>query len=145
LQRYLDRKIHERGWDGAELPDISGLVERVLELGYIDDAEYARMKARDLSQRGYGGRRIAQALYQAGIRTDDPAARAAQLNEDDARKAAERYARKKRIGRYGSGPSDRATRERQLRAMLRAGHQIELAKFYVEQEPDNLNGDYSMP
>ncbi len=65
--------------------DIPALVARLVDLGYVDDAAYARMRARDLGARGYGARRVEQALWAAGvdetIRADiapDEAARAGQ-------------------------------------------------------------------
>jgi regulatory protein len=64
LEGYLARKIKERGLaedDGRTVAvDIPALVARLVELGYVDDAAYARMRARDLGARGNGGRRVEQ-------------------------------------------------------------------------------------
>ena len=43
---------------------------RFVEAGYIDDAAWARMKAGSLLRRGYGERRVSQALHAAGIEAD---------------------------------------------------------------------------
>ena len=59
LEGYLARKVRERGIaedeDGRtrEL-DVTGIVTRMIELGYVDDDAYARSKSRDLTARGYG-------------------------------------------------------------------------------------------
>ena len=62
FERYLTRKLRERGWDGEEEAPIAATVARYVELGYIDDESYARMKSGSLLRRGYGARRVRQAL-----------------------------------------------------------------------------------
>lgn len=131
LRTYLQRKLGERGWDGEEAPKIEPLVERFSELGYVDDAAYARMKARDLSQRGYGQQRIDQALYQAGIARDQvdqwQDSDTVIMDENAALAAAWRFARRKRVGPFADPPLDRERREKALRAMIRAGHDFAVA------------------
>ena len=36
LERYLRRKLRERGWDGEGEPQVAALVERYVDLGYVD-------------------------------------------------------------------------------------------------------------
>src|SRR5690606_37160311 len=60
LERYLIRKLRERGWEGESPPDVAAIVSRHTELGYIDDDAYARSKAGGLLRRGYGPRRVRQ-------------------------------------------------------------------------------------
>src|SRR5690606_31094288 len=67
FERYLTRKLRERGWDGEEEAPIAATVARYRELGYVDDESYARMKSGSLLRRGYGARRVNQALGQDGI------------------------------------------------------------------------------
>ena len=67
LLAYLRRKLRERGWDGASDPPVEQLADRLVRLGYIDDRAYALSKARSLTGRGYGERRVRQALVVAGI------------------------------------------------------------------------------
>lgn len=134
LAAYLARKVKERGWDGERPADIEALVERIADLGYVDDAAYALSKARSLTARGYGERRVRQALSIAGIDEGDRQ-EANDLASDEAAAAALRYARRKRIGPYGTGPGDARDRERQLAAMIRAGHGFALARAIVESPP----------
>ena len=54
LERYLKRKLRERGWEGEREPDLAALVGRYVELGYVDDAAYARARSGSLLRRGYG-------------------------------------------------------------------------------------------
>lgn len=134
LDRYLARKLRERGWSGDGEPPVAALVARFVAAGYVDDAGYARSKTGSLLRRGYGARRIAQALNEAGIgmaiREDLRAGDAAQ------RGAALVMARKRGFGPFGAdlqaGPDWPRRRERQLAAMLRAGHPMDSARVLVD-------------
>jgi regulatory protein len=130
LEAYLKRKLRERGWDGADEPDIAALVTRYAELGYVDDAAYARAKSGDLLRRGYGPRRVSQALGEAGIGEDLRSSVAASVHE--ARAAALQLARKRRFGPFAAQPADRPVREKQLAAMIRAGHGFDVARAVLE-------------
>jgi len=135
LASYLRRKLMEKGWDAPQPPAIEPLVERLARLGYIDDAAFALSKARSLGQRGYGERRVDQALRQAGVEDDDgaPARGAAR---DGATAAAIRYAQRRRLGPFAVQPLDPKGRERALAAMIRAGHGFDLARRLVDLPPD---------
>jgi len=142
LEAYLVRKLRERGTaedaDGRTAQiDVPALVARLVELGYVDDAAYARMRARDLGARGYGARRVEQALWAAGvdegIRADTAPGEAAR------RRAAVLMAQKRRLGPFGAGREDdgdplerRKAREKAVAAMLRAGHDYEHVRFILD-------------
>ena len=134
LATYLSRKLRERGWDGAAAADIEGLVAKMDELGFVDDEAYAGAKARSLTQRGYGARRVGQALYAAGIGDDDRAEA-----EEDARAAAfdsaHRFARKRRFGPFAAETADPDRQQKQIAAFLRAGHDFRLARLFVQAQP----------
>jgi len=129
LEGYLRRKLLERGWAGEGEPPVAGLVERCVSAGYVDDAAYARAKDRGLLARGYGRRRIDQALAAAGIGED--LRHSLRGREVDERRAALAMARKRRFGPFGAAEPDRARKERQLAAMLRAGHPLDSAREMV--------------
>lgn len=136
LDAYLKRKLRERGWDGdgARAPDHAGVVARMVELGYVDDRGFAQARAGGMMRRGFGARRIGQALARDGIaedivvetRGDARAARAAALA----------FARRRRLGPFGRGSAgmvlDRAVRDKQLAAMLRAGHTVSFARAVID-------------
>jgi regulatory protein len=130
LERYLKRKLRERGWEGAAEPEVAALVGRYVELGYVDDEGFAREKSASLLRRGYGGRRVGQALREAGIAED--LRERMRPSETAARRAALTLARKRRFGPFGSQPLDRAVREKQVSAMLRAGHTLDNARGIVD-------------
>jgi regulatory protein len=130
LERYLKRKLRERGWEGEEEPDIGELVRRYAELRYVDDEAFARAKADSLLRRGYGARRVRQALGEAGIGEEIRDSMAP--NEASERHAAFALARKRRFGPFAPERPDPARREKQLAAMLRAGHSMTHAKEVLD-------------
>lgn len=136
LEAYLARKLRERGWDGEGEPDPSAIVARFVEFGYIDDASFARAKAGGLLRRGYGPRRVAQALGAAGI--DETVRQGVRSEESEERRAALALARKRRFGPFGPQEPDRAAhakrREKQIAAMLRAGHPFDSARAVVDAQ-----------
>ncbi|MGB7654232.1 MAG: RecX family transcriptional regulator [Novosphingobium sp.] len=126
LEDYLRRKLRERGWEGEGEARLRELVERFVEAGYIDDEAYARAKSGSLLRRGYGSRRVDQALNAAGIAEEVRDEVRAGHNEQ--RAAAFAMAKKRRFGPFSASPLDRPLREKQLAAMLRAGHPLNLAR-----------------
>jgi len=141
LADYLRRKIRERGWEG-EAADPAELAERFAELGYVDDRAYGEAKAGAMARRGLGARHVAGALHQAGVRGDDAEAIAPGV-EERAVEAAITFARRRRIGPFAEAAADRPLREKQIAAMLRAGHPPALARRIAIMEPGddlaNLN------
>jgi len=130
LEGYLSRKLRERGWEGDALPDAAGLAQRFAEAGYVDDAVYAKMKSESLLRRGYGGRRVGEVLRAAGVEEalrQDVAPVAA-----EARRAAFALARRRRFGPFADPLPDRPQRDKQIGAMLRAGHTLDNARQIVE-------------
>jgi len=136
LGAYLQRKIRERGWACSKQPEVEQLVERFVELGYIDDRAFASARAASLQRRGYGERRLDQALYAAGIEPADAADAKAQAQRG-AWESAVRFAERKRIGPFREAKTepDRAALQKALAAMLRAGHPMEMALKLVRARP----------
>jgi regulatory protein len=142
LEAYLARKLRERG--GAEDDegravevDIPALVARLIHLGYVDDNAYAQSKSRDLTARGYGRRRVEQALWAAGVEEELRAAHEPRASES--RLAAVLLARKRGFGPFGqridraaAPDQQRAAKEKQIAAMLRAGHDFATARFITD-------------
>ena len=142
LEAYLARKLRERGVaedaDGRSVQlDVPAIVARLVDLGYVDDDSYARMKSRDLTSRGYGARRVDQALRVAGVA--EPIRQDHAPGEAKARAAAALLAQKRRFGPFGDrllNLSDplalHKQKEKQVAAMLRAGHAYEHVRFILE-------------
>ncbi|WP_240505983.1 RecX family transcriptional regulator [Erythrobacter colymbi] len=140
VEAYLLRKIRERGIaedaEGLTVEiDVPALVARLVELGYVDDDAYARMRARDLGGRGYGARRVDESLRHAGV--GEGLRRQHAPGEAAGRRAAALMAAKRRLGPFGARDAEadplaaRKAHEKAVAAMLRAGHQYEHVKFIL--------------
>lgn len=134
LAAYLRRKLRERGWAGDDEPPVQAVVARLEAAGYVDDRAFARIKAGGLLRRGYGARRIDQALGAAGIA--EPLRFEVTGDVSEQRRAALALARKRRFGPFHPGALDRPGRERQLAAILRAGHTLDSARRIVDAESE---------
>jgi regulatory protein len=142
LTNYLKRKIHERGWkEGEDFADLEALANEFAELGYINDVAYAEARARSYVRRGYGARRLEQELDAAGISEQD-AKGARDEASGGAFTSADAFARRKRIGPYASEPASPERRQKQLQSFLRAGHNFDLARRFVQAQPgDHFDED----
>jgi regulatory protein len=136
LRDYLARKVRERGWEGRP-PEIADLVERFSALGYLNDGAFAAAKAESLQRRGYGERRVSEALRSAGIEETDAAEAKAQAREG-AMAAALRFAQRKRIGPFASEEHDRETRQKAFAAMMRAGHPVDVVRRVLNASPGDI-------
>ena len=137
LAFYLRRKLEDLGWSGAAEPSVDGLVERMAALGYVDDRAFASARAAALGRRGYGERRVSQALRAAGIGEED-----SQDAREEARQgawqAALRFAERRRIGPFAEREADREGREKAIGALLRAGHPPDLARRLAFARPGEI-------
>ena len=137
LRQYLDRKIRARGFSG-EAPDTAAIAQRFADAGYVDDRSFGEARAAAMARRGLGARRVVGALRHAGVGGDDADAIAPAI-ESRAIDAALTYARRRRIGPFANEPNalqDRAFREKQLAAMIRAGHDFALSRRIVAMTTD---------
>ncbi len=136
LERYLRRKLKERGWaDEAVPPDFAAITARMVELGYVDDRAWGAARARGLTAKGLGQRRVAQDLHAAGVGRDDAAA-VLTVDDDDDRETAAlasalTFARRRRLGPFANDPAaarDPDLRRKAMGAMARAGHSFDVAR-----------------
>ena len=134
LRTYLARKVTERGWEGEDAPPLDAIVERCAALGYVDDAVFAEARGASLTRRGYGAQRVTAALRGAGIDSEaiEPVR---EIAEEGALDAALAFARRKRIGPFGSESIDPDQRRRHFAAMMRAGHPPDIARLVAFAEP----------
>jgi regulatory protein len=106
-------------------------------LGYVDDRAFASARASALGRRGYGARRVNEALRAAGIGEED-GAEAREAAEEGAWTAALRFAERRKIGPYASTMADRPAREKAISAMLRAGHPAGIARRIAGARPGEI-------
>jgi regulatory protein len=157
LRRLLLQRVHRAASfhgddpaEGAKLVDEE--LARLVQLGLLNDAAYARGKARALIRKGNGPRLVRTKLAQKGLAASDIDAAIAEvqaeLEVDPQRLAAAVYARKRHIGpwaRPAGAPEEhdavRARRQRDLQRMARAGFGYDLARAIVEAEPGSPEAD----
>jgi regulatory protein len=141
LSDYLKRKLRERGWEGGVPADLDALIADFVRLGYIDDAAFAAARARTMTARGLGQRRVQEDLRANGISETDAGDAHA---ESAAQKwqSAERFAQRKRIGPFAAERASEELRRKQFSAFLRAGHDFDIARRFVAALPgENLEAD----
>ncbi|HEV2747712.1 MAG TPA: RecX family transcriptional regulator [Allosphingosinicella sp.] len=107
------------------------MAERLAGLGFIDDRAVADARAASLQRRGFGVRRVTQALRAAGIAEAD-AADVLQRARGGAVAAGLRFAERKRIGPYARDEAERGDRRKAFAAMMRAGHSPEVARIVLD-------------
>ncbi|TGX37621.1 RecX family transcriptional regulator [Sphingomonas naasensis] len=145
LSDYLRRKIRERGWAGAGSPAPDEVAQAMADRGYVDDRLFAETRAGAMTRRGFGARRVNEALRHAGIEAADAEAVAPAIAAD-APASAIAFARRKRIGPFGREVPDRPQREKQLAAMLRAGHGMDISRKIIGMAPgDDIEALIAVP
>jgi regulatory protein len=137
LARYLGRKLFERGWDGdgSASEAVAAAVAKCAALGFVDDAAFAQQRGSALGRRGLGERRLRGQLAVDGIKAD-VAAPVLAAARDDRLATALAFARRRRLGPYGSGlPDDPKARDKVMGAFLRAGHDGATARRILAVAP----------
>jgi len=140
LADYLRRKLRERGWEGEGTPDLPALAARFAEAGWLDDRSWGEARSRGLVARGYGPRRVSEALGRAGVDGED-ADPARALAADGAWTAALRLAERRGIGPFAAQAPDRPVRERWMAMLVRAGHDFRTARALAWAEPGEVPDD----
>ena len=140
VQTLLERKVRERCERTGESPDpvldhIPEVVSELVDNGYVDDRRFAAQALERLRRQGRSTRQIRARLVAKGIaetllddlfEAEDP--------EIELR-AATRFAKRRRLGRYCDDPEERrASRDRHLAALGRQGFEIETALQVVDAE-----------
>jgi regulatory protein len=116
-EHELRRALERAGYSGEER---ESAVARLRELGYLNDPEVARTRARALLERGSGPALSRRRLEEQGIESSHATAAVAEAAEGEsedelARRAVERKLR-------GRPAQDEPEKLRILRALVRKGH-----------------------
>ena len=113
-RRELERKL--AAW-GAEEEEQAAVCDRLEELGYLDDAAYARRVVSHFSARGFGVKKLRDELYRRGVPRElwDQALEGA----EDPGEAIDAFLEKKLAGK----PADRRELQKVSAALARRGYQ----------------------
>ncbi len=145
LRQVMLRKIRKSARLHGDDPEpiIAALDQAILWLegrGFLSDKAYAESKARALVARGTSRAHILAKLAAKGVGGED--ARAALDSvaleyEEPELEAAQRYARRRRLGPYRLDAETRAAaRDKDLAAMARAGFAGRVARQVIDSEAD---------
>ena len=140
LAQYLQRKVRERGWNGPTAPDLPALAQRFADAGWLDDRAWGEARSRGLVGRGFGPRRVGDALARAGVAGEE-AVPGRDLARDGAWGAALRLAERRGIGPFAAERPDRAGRERWMATLVRAGHAFRTARALADAAPGEVPPD----
>jgi regulatory protein len=154
LARYLSRKVAESKWidERSSEEAIQAAVNRMEEMRYLDDSQYARMRGGAMMRRGLGPARVRAQLRFDGISAENSQEALDALtgdgddagddmdwgraSTDGATQAAIRFAQRRRFGPFSvAAAEDRAVREKQVAAFIRAGHGMNLARRILALPP----------
>ncbi|MDK2761741.1 MAG: RecX family transcriptional regulator [Sphingopyxis sp.] len=139
LTRYLSRKVRESEWvdDRDAMEACEAVADRMERLQFLDDRQYAAMRAGAMTRRGLGVRRVRAQLHVDGIAFDD-SAEAIEAAGREAVAAAVGFARRRRFGPFAvRAIDDPKQRERQVAAFARAGHSLAMAHRILAILPDD--------
>lgn len=141
LARRVDRAVAAHGGDRAALlAAVDATLDRLVAEGALNDAMYARDKARALVRRGVSEVGVRQRLAARGLagRADvalgEVREAAREAGTDAATSAACAYVRRRRLGPYRDPSVREAHRERDLAALGRAGFGYAVARAVLALE-----------
>jgi regulatory protein len=131
MLRFL-RKIGEE--ERRDLVD--PLLDQVERLGLVNDEQYARDKARSLHRKGSSPALIRAKLYEKRLSQDHINSAIDALGDGAAMEAARAYARKRRLGAWGTKADDREQRQKDLAKLARRGFSYDVALAALEGDDD---------
>ena len=135
LAEYLTRKIRERGWEDGGQPAAGLIIDIAADmtrLGAVNDASVATMVVGQAARKGFGARRARQMLHIKGVGATD-ADTAMEVEGETPLALALKFAEKRHLGpfRLAGKPVDAKIMQREVGALVRAGHAIGLAAKIV--------------
>jgi regulatory protein len=154
VRRVLQRRINKaRRLEAPVMDDVESAIEatiqKLIDIGLIDDRQFAQTKARALHRRGTSARFTRQKLQVAGVDPDTVQcaleALGGELGADAGQRewqAAVALARRRRLGPFRL-PEQRADRRtKDLAAMARAGFAFNVARKVIDAtDPHALDED----
>lgn len=146
LRQVMMQKVHRSAaHHGTSVEEGEGYVDAViakfLRLGFLNDTEYAAMRARGLHAKGTPIKGIRFQLKRKGLNDDDiTSALEALVEDEDARDldfaAAIKLARRRRLGPFRTDDPDvrRERRDKDMAALARAGFGYDVAQRIVDAD-----------
>lgn len=134
LGRRAKRRLGVKALEAETRAEIDTVIGGLVELGLIDDARFAVGRAASLTAKGLPRRRVAHGLRAKGIAPETIAA-AIDVDFDEAAQA-RRFVERKRLGALRRGGMTPETRQKDLRALARAGFGFRVAADALDRSGD---------
>jgi len=154
VRRVLQRRVNKaRRLEAPVMDDVEDAIEatirKLIDVGLIDDRQFAQTKARALHRRGTSARFTRQKLQVAGVDPDTVQsaleALGGELGADAGQRewqAAVALARRRRLGPFRPPEQRVDRRAKDLAAMARAGFAFDVARKVIDAtDPDALDED----
>lgn len=128
-REYTRRQLYDKLLQkGAEEPAAESAVQRMQELGLLDDAGYACRAAADMAHlKGYAPRRIRQELRRRGLEEEDIEAALMALQEE----SPQEHIAQLLLSRYSQLWEDEKIRRRAVAALQRMGYAYEDIRYVI--------------
>ena len=132
-RNFSEQEMYKRLTGKGETPENSEeTVKWLVELGYINDSDYARLIVSHYSGKSYGTSRIRDELYKRGIPRDMWDEKLASLDETEMHDTALEFLRKKL-----RGSEDKDDLRRVSNALVRRGYSYDEARAAVSRYLEN--------
>ena len=132
-EQEMVRRLTSKG-DSQE--NAEEAVKWLVELGYINDSDYATLIVRHYASKGYGEARVRDELYKRGIPRDLWDEKLAELDGEESKDAALEFLKKKLKGSDDKGDLRRASD-----ALVRRGFSFDDARAAVNKYLETRQGD----
>lgn len=131
---YTSKALKEKLMRDVGEAEADIIIERMQDLGLIDDEDYAIRYAKDcINLRGYSHKRLVGALYQKGISREVIEATLARLGQEDQERQVVKLVEKKYINKI----DDEANLRKTINAIMRKGFSYDEIKKVL----NNINED----
>ena len=141
LERRAMRFIRKHGGTMEEArPLIDAEVQKHIKSGGVDDLLFAKTMTAELQKSGDSSLKIKQKLFKKGI----PSSIIDQVlkeSENNPRKAALRYAKKRGFGPYRAPHITTDRKQKELASMVRAGHSYGISKEILALSREEADED----
>ena len=128
-RNFSEQEMHKRlVGKGETEEDATETVRWLVELGYIDDSNYATLIVSHYTQKGYGESRVKEELYKRGIPRDLWDEKLAELEDAQTNDAALEF-----LGKKLRGSEDKDDLRRAKEALVRRGFSYDEANAAVNR------------
>ena len=131
LERRAKRRLCVRALEAETKALIEAAIANLVGLGLVDDQTFADNRAASLARKGLSKRRIGQGLKLKGI-ADATIETAIKPEVDDAAQV-HVFIKRKRLGAFRRGGATPETRDKDLRALARAGFSYRIAARALDE------------